>query len=109
LVLKAAGDPARIAQDQSTRITVGVSADGSAVAGADVTLAAGGGAFANGATQITGQTDATGTFASTWSCSPCAPAYGISVEASKAGYEPATGSVTIAVGEAGAATEPALQ
>jgi hypothetical protein len=109
LVLKAAGDPARIAQDQPTRIMVGVSADGSAVAGADVTLAAGGGAFANGATQITGQTDATGTFASAWSCSPCAPAYEISVEASKAGYEPATGSVTIAVGEAGAATEPALQ
>jgi hypothetical protein len=77
---------------------VNVTSGGRPVAGASVKITSGGGAFAaSRTTSASGVTDARGGFTASWSCAPCAPAYGLEVAVEKDGYA-GRASVTVHIG-----------
>jgi hypothetical protein len=86
IVVEASSQPSSIAAGEWTTITVTATQDGQPLPAAQVRVTAGGGVFRGSkSTQVEGATDANGVFETSWSCQPCAPAYGISLEAWKDG------------------------
>ncbi len=99
MTVRASAGPSTVAPGSPTRILVQVLSQMNApVAGAAVTLSAGGGRFAgSGTTRVSGSTDANGQFITDWSCSPCASRYVLDVEARKPASPPAAAQVAVAV------------
>ncbi|ABC83649.1 hypothetical protein [Anaeromyxobacter dehalogenans] len=104
LQVHALAEPPAIHVLGETRIRVRVTTgDGAPVQGARVRIAAGGGSFghavpgAAGAAEAAGRTGANGIFVTVWGCRQCAPAYVLSVEATREGFAPARAEVTVRV------------
>ncbi len=91
--------PASVAQGSRTRIIAKVTASGGdAVPDADVRISFGGGQFQqSGTTELTGKTDENGVFQGTWSCDPCAAAYGFAADVTKTGYRNASAEGRVAI------------
>lgn len=98
MVVKAAARPQSVAPGSRTRIIVeAVSREGKPISGVEVKVTAGGGAFSNGQTEVGGRTDSRGVFQTAWFCRPCAPAYVLSVEAAKTGYQSGSAQVRVEI------------
>ncbi len=99
IVVKAASRPATIGAGEHTAIlVVAATREGSPIPDAQVTISAGGGVFrGTRETRLTGATNAQGVFQAHWTCKPCARAYGIGIEVSKAGFATATTTVDVKI------------
>jgi hypothetical protein len=99
IVVTAAPRPATVGVGEFTAILVtAATREGTPIPDARVTISAGGGTFRGTRhTQLSGATNARGEFQAHWTCKPCAPAYRISIEVSKAGFTTATAAVNVKI------------
>jgi hypothetical protein len=91
--------PFDIGVGQMTEIRVQtLDSSGAPLAGATVTVSAGGGTFlATGTTTVSGVTGTDGYFRTPWQCSPCAGGYVMDVTATKTNYDKGTGVVSVKI------------
>ena len=97
--VSAAADPFDIGVGQMTEIRVQtLDSSGAPLAGAKVTVSAGGGTFlATGTTTVSGVTGTDGFFRTPWQCNPCAGGYVMDVTATKANFDKGTGVVSVKI------------